>query len=158
MDSEKTLRLLFPQWQGGDNPSYMFGARLLAWLAPEAEGPVEEVAVAEPNGQALQIEGGILARGAVLEQARDARAKIDRHQPDRILVLGGDCGVDLAPFSYLSERYDGDLAVIWIDTHSDLFSNELNQMRTPMFCAPSWEKAIRNSFRRLKRRSRPAMQ
>lgn len=125
MEREKTLRLLFPQWQGGDNPSYMFGARLLDWLAPEAEGPVEEVAVAEPNGQALQLEGGILARGAVLEQARDARAKIDRHQPDRILVMGGDCGVDLAPFAYLSERYDGDLAVLWIDAHSDLFSKEL---------------------------------
>jgi len=32
----KTLRLLMPQWQGGNNPTYYLGARLLAWLAPES--------------------------------------------------------------------------------------------------------------------------
>lgn len=31
---EKTLRLLIPQWQGGNNPAYFLGAKLLAWLAP----------------------------------------------------------------------------------------------------------------------------
>ena len=41
----KTLRLIFPQWQGGNNPPYYFGAKLLAWLAPEHVGPVEEVPV-----------------------------------------------------------------------------------------------------------------
>jgi arginase len=122
MKSEKTLRLLFPQWQGGGDPSYMLGSRMLAWLAPEADGPVEEVAVAKPDGRPLQVIDGILARDAVVSQFRDARQRIDRHQPDRIVVFGGDCGVDLAPFAYLNERYDGDLAVLWIDAHSDLFS------------------------------------
>lgn len=117
-----TLRLLFPQWQGGNDPAYGFGARLLDWLAPPAAGPVETVAVAAPDGTALALEGGIIGRGAVLAQAQDARARIDRHQPDRIVVLGGDCGVDLAPFAYLNERYDGDLAVLWVDAHSDLLT------------------------------------
>ncbi|MEP7453312.1 arginase family protein [Phyllobacterium sp. SB3] len=125
MEREKTLRLLFPQWQGGGDPSYMFGARLLAWLAPEADGPVEEVTVAEPDGEPLQVSDGILAREIVVSQFQDARRRIDRHQPDRIVVLGGDCGVDLAPFAYLNERYGGDLAVLWIDAHSDLFSNKV---------------------------------
>jgi len=122
MQNEKTLRLLFPQWQGGGDPSYMFGSKLLAWLAPEADGPVEEVTIAEPDGQPLQVSNGILARDAVMSQFQDARRRIDRHQPDRIVVFGGDCGVDLAPFAYLNERYGGDLAVLWIDAHSDLFS------------------------------------
>ncbi|WP_416409337.1 arginase family protein [Agrobacterium rosae] len=122
MQNEKTLRLLFPQWQGGGDPSYMLGSRLLAWLAPEAAGPVEEVTIAEPDGQPLQVRGGILARDAVVSQFQDARRRIDLHLPDRIVVFGGDCGVDLAPFAYLNERYDGDLAVLWIDAHSDLFS------------------------------------
>lgn len=125
MEREKTLRLLFPQWQGGGDPSYMFGARMLAWLAPEADGPVEEVTVAEPDGTPLQVSDGILAREIVVSQFQDARRRIDRHQPDRIVVLGGDCGVDLAPFAYLNERYGGDLAVLWIDAHSDLFSNKV---------------------------------
>jgi arginase len=120
-----TLRLLFPQWQGGGDPAYMFGARLLAWLAPEVEGPVEEVTVSEPDGQPLDIVNGVLARDVVVRQFKDARRRIDLHQPDRIVVLGGDCGVDLAPFAYLNERYDGDLAVLWIDAHSDLFSDKV---------------------------------
>jgi arginase len=122
MQNEKTLRLLFPQWQGGGDPSYLFGARLLAWLAPETNGPVEEVTVAEPDGQPLQVRDGILAREDVVSQFQDALRRIDLHKPDRIVVFGGDCGVDLAPFAYLNERYGGDLAVLWIDAHSDLFS------------------------------------
>ncbi|MET3899534.1 arginase [Devosia sp. UYZn731] len=125
MKPQTTLRLLFPQWQGGGNPSYMLGARLLAWLAPEADGPVEEVSVAEPDGKPLDVLDGVLARDAVLAQLHDARRRIDRHQPGRIVVLGGDCGVDLAPFAYLNQRYEGDLAVLWIDAHSDLFSNRV---------------------------------
>lgn len=125
MNSEKTLRLLFPQWQGGGDPSYMFGAKLLDWLAPETDGPIEEVAVAEPDEKPLQVVDGILARNVVVSQFRDARDRIERHQPDRIVVLGGDCGVDLAPFAYLNERYGGDLAVLWIDAHSDLFSEKV---------------------------------
>lgn len=122
MTSPTTLRLLFPQWQGGGDPSYMLGARMLAFLAPEDSGPTEEVAVAQPDGTPLEIVDGILGRDAVLRQTDEARALIERHKPDRIVVFGGDCGVDLAPFAYLNERYDGDLAVLWVDAHSDLFS------------------------------------
>ncbi|RMO77663.1 Arginase/agmatinase/formiminoglutamase [Pseudomonas syringae pv. primulae] len=120
--SDKTLRLIFPQWQGGNNAPYHFGAQLLAWLAPDADGPVEQVIVAQPSGQALEVENGIVARKALLEQLQHARQLIDRHQPDRLVVLGGDCLVDLAPFAYLNERYDGDLAVLWVDAHPDVMT------------------------------------
>ncbi|RMN79532.1 Arginase/agmatinase/formiminoglutamase [Pseudomonas cannabina] len=120
--SDKTLRLLFPQWQGGNNAPYHFGAQLLAWLAPDTCGPVEQVRVAAPDGTPLAAEGGIVARRALLEQLEHARQLIDRHQPDRLVVLGGDCLVDLAPFAYLNERYDGDLAVLWVDAHPDVMT------------------------------------
>lgn len=120
--SATTLRLLFPQWQGGNNPAYHFGSRLLNWLAPEATGPVEQVEVARPDGEALRAEDGIVARRALLAQAGDARRLIDKHRPDRLVVLGGDCLVDLAPFAYLNERYGGDLAVLWVDTHPDVIT------------------------------------
>ncbi len=120
--SDKTLRLLFPQWQGGDNAPYFFGAQLLSWLAPEANGPVEEVHVARPDGKTLQNENGIVARQVLLEQLSHARQLIEKHQPDRMVVLGGDCLVDLAPFAYLNERYDGELAVLWVDAHPDILT------------------------------------
>jgi arginase len=121
---QKTLRLLFPQWQGGDNPPYHFGAKLLAWLAPEPTGPVEEVPVAEPTGEPLRAEAGIVGRSALVLQQAEARRLIDRHQPDRIVILGGDCLVDLAPFAYLSQKYGDDLAVLWVDSHPDITTPE----------------------------------
>lgn len=119
---EKTLRLLMPQWQGGNIPAYHLGSRLLSWLAPEAAGPVAEVDVAPPTGEALTIEDGIVGRSALLAQMRSAREIIEKHAPDRIVVLGGDCLVDLAPFAYLNERYDGGLAVLWVDAHPDVMT------------------------------------
>lgn len=120
--TSQTLRLLFPQWQGGNNPPYHFGAQLLAWLAPQADGPVEEVPVTCPDSTELALENGIRGRTVLLEQLRAARSIIDRHQPDRLVVLGGDCLVDLAPFAYLNERYHGDLAVLWVDAHPDIMT------------------------------------
>ena len=120
--SDKTLRLNMPQWQGGTEPAYRFGAELLRWLAPPHDGPEESVAVPAANGQPLPIEQGIEARTALLAQARAARAAIERHQPERIVTLGGDCLIDLAPMAYLNRRYDGKLGVLWVDAHPDVMS------------------------------------
>lgn len=118
--SSKTLRLIFPQWQGGDNPPYHLGSKLLAWLAPEPTGPVEEVPVAAPDGEPLHDEDGIRGRHFLVEQLAQARDIIDRHVPDAIVVLGGDCLVSLAPFSWLAERHGDKLGIVWIDTHPDV--------------------------------------
>lgn len=122
--NDKTLRLLFPQWQGGNNPPYYFGAQLLSWLAPDPQGPVAQVPVDTPSDEPLAIEQGIRGRSALLRQMRHARSIIDEHAPDRIVVLGGDCLVDLAPFTYLNERYEGDLALLWVDAHPDVLTPE----------------------------------
>lgn len=115
-----TLRLIMPQWQGGgNNPAYALGARLLAWLAPASAAPVEEVPISTQT-DGLAVHQGIFAREVVLEQARAARRILDRRQPDRVVVFGGECSVDFAPFAYLNERYAGDLAVLWIDAHPDV--------------------------------------
>ena len=115
-----TLRLIMPQWQGGDLADYHFGTAVLAWLAPPTSGPVEVVPVPEPRpGETLAVEDGIVARAAVLAQAHAAQEAIERHRPDRIVTLGGDCLVDLAPMAYLSARYGDELGVLWVDAHTD---------------------------------------
>ena len=116
-----TLRLNMAQWQGGNRHNYFLGGELLEWLAPPAEGPVETVLVAEPRpGETVKTENGIVAREAVLGQARAARAAIEKHSPDRIVTLGGDCLIDLAPMAYLNRRYEGNLGVLWVDAHPDV--------------------------------------
>jgi arginase len=120
---ETTLRLIMAQWQGGNLHDYYFGAEVLAWLAPAANGPVETVPVREPQpGETLEVENGILARAALLQQARAARRMIVKHHPDRIVTLGGDCLIDLAPIAYLNRRYGGTLGVLWVDAHPDVFT------------------------------------
>ena len=120
---QTTLRLVMPQWQGGNVHDYYFGSQLLAWLAPETNGPVEIVSVPEPKiGETLEVENGILGRAALLQQARAARQAIEKHRPDRIVTFGGDCLIDLAPMTYLNARYGGNLGVLWVDAHPDVLT------------------------------------
>ena len=116
-----TLRLHMPQWQGGNLTEYHLSSQLLSWLLPPTQGPNETVPVPEPYDlAALKIEDGILAKGALLEQARAARTAIEKHQPDRVLTIGADCLVDLAPIAYLNKRHGGTVGVLWIDAHPDV--------------------------------------
>ncbi len=38
--TSKTLRLIFPQWQGGNNPPYYLGSQLLSFLSLKQKGPL----------------------------------------------------------------------------------------------------------------------
>ncbi len=124
---QKTLRLLMPQWQGGDydiEPSsgqiYPMGARLLAFLAPGSDAPLVEVPVEAYTGAPRPRQNGVVWQDVVLRQLRAARNIIDAHTPDRIIMFGGDCHVSQAPFAYLNERYHGKVGLLWIDTHPDI--------------------------------------
>ncbi|WP_174509020.1 arginase family protein [Klebsiella oxytoca] len=118
--TSKTLRLLFPQWQGGNNPPYHLGSLLLAYLSPESDGPVESVAVDEPTTAPQAEVDGITAKPQIIRQLNDAASLIEKHDPDSIVVFGGDCLVSLAPFSHLLNKYGDKLGVLWIDSHPDV--------------------------------------
>ncbi|KKX26247.1 arginase family protein [Rhizobium sp. LC145] len=122
IDPKNILRLNLPQWQGGDHPDYRIGARVLAAIAPEAQGPEETIAVPEAPDATRPVEQGIVSRKPLLDQLAAARSAIARHDPDAIVTLGGDCLVNLAPTAYLSARYGEDLAVLWVDAHPDVMT------------------------------------
>jgi arginase family enzyme len=52
--------------------------------------------------------------------SRAALEVIRRHSPARIVTLGGECSVSVAPFSELAARYGEELAVLWVDSHPDI--------------------------------------
>ena len=130
-----TLRLYFPQWQGAGVESirtlfsevpleqarrgYAVGAAVLGAVLPAHSGPTALVPV-EPGDRGLWKQDGIEAKEAVIAQLAAALEVIGRHSPGRILTLGGECSVSVAPFSWLAERYGEDLAVLWIDSHPDV--------------------------------------
>lgn len=131
-NSSKTLRLIYPQWQGGvvanwmpDIPAndvsrgYFLGAQLLQILAPESKQQTVEVPVSL-DIDSHKEEKGISGYRAIIKQSEDALDLIRRENPDRIVTLGGECSVSVVPFTYLAEKYPDDVAVVWIDAHPDL--------------------------------------
>jgi arginase len=132
MDS--TLRLVWPQWQGAGPEvvaaltpelpfaqaqlGYHLGSRMLQMLAPSPTGPVAVVPV-DTEQDGLVANEGVFAREIVLRQLRAALRVLAEHDPERIVTLGGECSVSVAPFAHLAARYGDDLAVLWVDAHPD---------------------------------------
>lgn len=127
-----TLRLIYPQWQGGNvvkllpelspedaSKGYHLGARLLGFLAPANGQQTVEVPVSlDINDSA--VENGIIAYGAITKQTKSALQLLNENDPARIITLGGECSVSVVPFTYLAGKYGGDVAIVWIDAHPDL--------------------------------------
>lgn len=67
--SKKTLRVVMPQWQGGNNFHYYLGAQLLAWLAPEEGSDTIEASISLAPTKDQQEEG-IVAKQQILKQVR----------------------------------------------------------------------------------------
>lgn len=123
MTEKKTLRLCCPQWQGGVNPNYVFGAELLSVIAPPS-GKDETVAipVAREFNAPVETMDGIDWGGVLLSQMNGVRQTLEEKRPDRLIVFGGDCSVTQVPFDYLSGKYGGDLGILWLDAHPDISS------------------------------------
>jgi arginase len=129
------LRLLWPQWQGAGTSSvealapefpldvarrgYAVGTAVLEAVLPPHDGPTVSAPVAMSD-DGLEERDGVEAKAVILEQLARALELIRRHHPARILTLGGECSVSVAPFSELARRYGDDLAIVWIDAHPDV--------------------------------------
>lgn len=134
-DPMKTLRLIWPQWQGATpevvsalysgvpleeaERGYALGAQTLAAVLPPHQGPTATVQ-SDLSDTGLDLRDGVWAKDAVLAGLQAALAEILAHDPERIVTLGGECSVSVAPFSVLAQRYGEDFAVVWIDSHPDV--------------------------------------
>lgn len=129
----RTIRLIYPQWQGGiiarwipelsesdAATGYCIGARLLNFLAPAATGQeVVTVPVAQEIAE-REVVDGVSDRDIIARQTAAALDILRIKQPDRIVTLGGECSVSVVPFTYLLDKYEGDVAMIWLDAHPDI--------------------------------------
>lgn len=137
----EVLRLIYPQWQGGDISAffkdldakdsalgYALGAEILEILtrqiSPKLAKDSAIVSVspdfkADKNGKRI-VEKGIIDGAVIKEQNAAALGILNKHKPRKVLTLGGECAVSVPSFCYLANLYKGDLAVVWIDAHPDL--------------------------------------
>lgn len=117
----KTLRLLFPQWQGGNNPDYFFGAELLAQIVPQSStDETVKIAVAADFTKPLPVENGVEGESQLLNQLKETSLVLCEREPEKVIVMGGDCSISQAPFDYLNGKYPDSLGVIWLDAHPDV--------------------------------------
>lgn len=116
----KTIRLLYPDHVSGGLETYYFGANLLQHILPQNKNqPLIKVNIAPPNGKEKVVTHGISAEDEVLAGIDDAQKKLEEAKPDRIITIGGNCLVSLAPFDYLHGLYKN-TGIIWIDAHPDV--------------------------------------
>ena len=116
----KTIRLLYPDHASGGLDTYYFGANLLQYILPSnSNQPLIKVDIAPPNNKEKIITNGISAEDEVLNGIKDAQNKIQSEKPDKIITIGGNCLVSLAPFDYLHGIYKK-TGIIWIDAHPDV--------------------------------------
>ena len=117
---KKTIRLFYPDHVSGGLDTYYFGANLLQYILPyNPNQPLIKVNIAPPNDKEKIITNGISGEDEVLSGIEDAQKKIEAEKPDRIITIGGNCLVSLAPFDYLHGIYKN-TGIIWIDAHPDV--------------------------------------
>lgn len=128
-----TIRLIYPQWQGADiakwitevkdpeqaSRGYYLGAQLLNFLAPDNGQKTITVPVATALAE-RKVTDGVLDRDILVSQTKAALDILKIENPDKIVTLGGECAVSVAPFTYLADKYKDDVAMIWIDAHPDI--------------------------------------
>ena len=116
----KTIRLLYPDHTSGGLDTYYFGTNLLQYILPSNDNqPLIKVNITPPNDKEKIITNGISDEEEVLNGIKDAQAKIQAEKPDKIITIGGNCMVSLAPFDYLHGIYKN-TGIIWIDAHPDV--------------------------------------
>lgn len=107
------------QWQGGGDPVTSDGAKEITnkYLA----GLDYVVLPVSTDKSDMEIKkNGILGFNALHRQMQSAYDRLREDTPNKVFVLGGGCDADVPVIVYLSEKYQRDLTVIWLDAHGDL--------------------------------------
>ena len=115
------LFVFFPQWQGSGATRELHAS---AWALSRACPSIPLFEVPVDTHSIPGLRHGILGYDSILEQLAAAHRLIREANPRRIFSLGGDCGIELAPVSWLNHKHEGTLAVVWLDAHADLNTPE----------------------------------
>ena len=118
MDSKKGMTIIIPQWQGGgqDLCTYTGAHSMLdTYLDGQADAVIEV-----GTDPISPVREGILGYDDILGCMKRVNEILREHAPKRIFTIGGGCDADTPCAAWLNQVYDGDLAVVYIDSHGDL--------------------------------------
>lgn len=106
------------QWQGSGSARAMRlvdGAEAIRGDLPSASTRVVDIPLEAGDSQ-----GSSVHRLSSVTLVRDRLAQLLAELDSAPIIVGGDCGVDLAGIAHALDRYGDDVAVLWIDAHPDL--------------------------------------
>jgi len=117
--------ILNQQWQGsGVTNEIKTGAKILGNFFHK--NITHEVELFEND---LKQYNGIIAYYDIYKQLKKFRDLIEPNNPKNITTIGGDCGIEIIPVSYLNNLYKN-LGIIWLDAHADLNTPESSPSKT----------------------------
>ncbi len=113
------MKIFFPQWQGsGSGTAIQSGASAIRdYLGAQQfhELPLSEIPAGRDGKQRFAINN----YDALTEQLLGFKTFLEETQPKSLEILGGDCGLEIVPVSYLNKIYPK-LGIIWFDAHGDI--------------------------------------
>lgn len=113
------MKIYFPQWQGsGTGKDIESGAKtVLDYLGDQEfiQIPLSGITAGKDGEKKYDINN----YEAITEQLSRFKKTIEDTNPKTIRTIGGDCGLEIIPVSYLNKKYSN-LGVIWFDAHADI--------------------------------------
>jgi len=113
------MKIYFPQWQGsGTGKNIEPGAKtVLDFLNDDSfiSIPLSSIPAGEEGEQKYDINN----YDAIVDQLGRFKTHLEKDDPDTIQTIGGDCGLEIVPVSFLNKKYPN-LGVIWFDAHADI--------------------------------------
>ena len=151
----KTVRLVYPQWQGGVNPNYAIGSEILNLVLPKGKNTETlEVPVDKNFDKEIEIKDGINEQTSILKQLQCAFNMLETKNPDKVITLGGDCSVSQPAFDYLHGKYPEKTCIVWLDAHHDISTPKDFEHEHAMILgnllgdgAPNCSKIVKNKFK-----------
>ncbi|WP_340063847.1 arginase family protein [Ascidiimonas aurantiaca] len=108
------MKIYFPQWQGAGNKSVLNGAKAL--LNTLDEQNFYKIPLSEKDSTPSSK---VNYHGSLVDQLSKFRSVLEEKKPETLQILGGDCGLEIIPVSYLNHKYAPHFAAIWFDAHAD---------------------------------------
>ncbi|MDH7447177.1 arginase family protein [Aquimarina sp. 2201CG14-23] len=113
------MKIYFPQWQGSGNGEIIKdGAKTILDYLNDPEFVHIDLSDI-PAGKNGVKKHDINNYDAITEQLTRLKKNLEEKQPMTTTTIGGDCGLEIVPVSYLNKKYPN-LGVIWFDAHADI--------------------------------------
>lgn len=109
----RIVHLNYSQWESGINPNYVIDNQIMNAIVPKTSSmKIIDVPVASVDRlDFFKRKNDVDAEEVLKQQISTAEQSLLLKDPDKVITIGGDCSVSLAPFNYLSGKYGNKLGI-----------------------------------------------